>query len=97
MSNSTESFTPFSESIHKFFLGAEGIFVIPEYQRQYSWANEELDDLWNDFLDAYRAKNRHDYFLGSVVIVANGRKLSVVDGQQRITTLMIMLDRKSVV
>ena len=92
ISNSTESFTPFSESIHKFFLGAEGIFVIPEYQRQYSWANEELDDLWNDFLDAYRAKNRHDYFLGSVVIVANGRKLSVVDGQQRITTLMIMLN-----
>lgn len=92
MNKSNESFTPSNESIHKFFLGAEGIFVIPDYQRQYSWGNEELDDLWNDFLDAYQAKERDDYFLGSVVVVANGRKLSVVDGQQRITTLMIMLN-----
>lgn len=87
-----KSFNPSNESIRRFFMGSEGIFVIPRYQRQYSWGNEELDDLWNDFLDAYRNPKQNDYFLGSVVVVASNEGLSVVDGQQRITTLMIMLN-----
>ncbi len=87
-----KSFNPSNESIRRFFMGSEGIFVIPRYQRQYSWGNEELDDLWNDFLDAYHNPKQEDYFLGSVVVVASSGGLSVVDGQQRITTLMIMLN-----
>ena len=93
MESSEESFKPESQIIYKFFFSSEGIYVIPNYQRQYSWADEELDDLWNDLLDAYHAEKRENYFLGSVVIVKQKNyRLSVVDGQQRITTLMIMLN-----
>lgn len=90
--DNNKTFNPINENIRKFFLGSEGIFTIPRYQRQYSWGNEELDDLWNDFYDAYQSSNRGDYFLGSVVVVSESGHLSVVDGQQRITTLMIMLN-----
>ena len=90
--NNNNTFEPSNENIRRLFSGSEGIFVIPRYQRQYSWGNEELDDLWNDFLDAYQSPKQSDYFLGSVVVVSGKGRLSVVDGQQRITTLMIMLN-----
>ncbi|MBR3256329.1 DUF262 domain-containing protein [Candidatus Saccharibacteria bacterium] len=90
--NNNNTFDPSNENIRRLFSGSEGIFVIPRYQRQYSWGNEELDDLWNDFLDAYHSPKQSDYFLGSVVVVSGKGRLSVVDGQQRITTLMIMLN-----
>lgn len=90
--DNNKTFNPIDQNIRKFFLSAEGIYTIPRYQRQYSWGSEELDELWNDFLDAYRAPNRSDYFLGSVVVVSGNGRLSVVDGQQRVTTLMIMMN-----
>lgn len=90
--DNNKTFNPIDQNIRKFFLSAEGIYTIPRYQRQYSWGSEELDELWNDFLDAYRAPNRSDYFLGSVVVVSGNGHLSVVDGQQRVTTLMIMMN-----
>ncbi len=92
--NSTESFNPENQSICKFFNDPDGIFVVPEYQRQYSWTDEELEDLWTDFVDAYNAPKREDYFLGSLVVVVDkeNAKQYIVDGQQRITTLMIMLN-----
>lgn len=63
-------------------------FRIPPYQRPYSWTSEQVDDLWDDVLE--NAATGH--FLGSLVL-ADERESQpqVIDGQQRITTLMVLL------
>lgn len=63
-------------------------FRIPHYQRPYSWTSEQVDDLWGDLIE--NAATGH--FLGSLVLASeNGSKPQVIDGQQRLTTLMIVL------
>lgn len=73
----------------KRLLGMEGEqFRIPHYQRPYSWTSEQVDDLWGDLFE--NAANGH--FLGSLVLaVESESKPQVIDGQQRLTTLMILL------
>ena len=72
-------------------------FEIPDYQRPYSWTTEETGELLDDLLYAVGQSNdlsdASPYFLGSVVIIKNDAspKAEIVDGQQRITTLTIML------
>jgi hypothetical protein len=74
-------------------------FIIPEYQRPYSWQaegksdrnnqiNQMWDDLWSFFKDMDDDK---EYFLGSMVIIERKlRTLEVVDGQQRLTSLVLL-------
>ena len=72
-------------------------FEIPEYQRPYSWTTEEVGELLDDLSYAARQSSNSSeaspYFLGSVVIIKNDTapKAEIIDGQQRITTLTIML------
>lgn len=72
-------------------------FVVPDYQRPYAWTTEQTGELFNDLLsamrDAARTRASSQYFLGSIVIVKrDGETQSlVVDGQQRLTTLTILL------
>ncbi len=72
-------------------------FTIPNYQRPYSWTTEQTGELLDDLLYAVKQSNDLEgaapYFLGSVVIVKNDTspKAEIVDGQQRITTLTILL------
>lgn len=72
-------------------------FEIPDYQRPYSWTTEQAGELLDDLLyAARRSKDMADaspYFLGSVVIIKNDSspRADIVDGQQRITTLTILL------
>lgn len=72
-------------------------FVIPDYQRPYSWTTEQagelFDDLYSAMQDAPLDGTPGLYFLGSVVLIKNGHdpKSFVVDGQQRLTTLTILL------
>src|SRR5215218_99447 len=80
------------------FLKKSPQFIIPIYQRTYSWAIVECRQLWNDIL---RAGSRDDvsvHFIGSIVYVEQGLSqvtshapLLVIDGQQRLTTLTILL------
>ncbi len=72
------------------------IFSIPRYQRQYSWTTEHAGVLLQDLLDALNAAGDVDssnpYFLGSIVLVKrDSSNADVVDGQQRLTTLTILL------
>lgn len=63
-------------------------FVVPPYQRPYSWGTEQVDELWNDILETIDS----DHFMGSVVIndeVEN--KPEIIDGQQRLTTLALLI------
>jgi uncharacterized protein with ParB-like and HNH nuclease domain len=69
-------------------------FQIPSYQRQYSWGEEQWTDLWNDLQDL---ESDEMHFLGSIVVItnpyeiANSNVLQLVDGQQRLSTLAILL------
>ena len=64
---------------------------MPDYQRPYSWEDEHVEQLWDDIYDSYTNKDTN-YFLGSVITVEqeNGNREDIVDGQQRLTTLMIL-------
>ena len=74
------------------------LFSIPSYQRPYAWTTEETSELLDDLLYAMREREEGNdalsYFLGSIVIIKEGSdqpKAEVVDGQQRLTTLTILL------
>lgn len=62
-------------------------FEIPRFQRPYSWEKENWEDFWNDALST----KKDDYFIGSVVTYAKGQSKAIVDGQQRLTTITIIL------
>lgn len=63
-------------------------FFIPRFQRAYSWEGEHVSEFWNDII----ANLSDNYFIGSMVAYEVGRsKLAVVDGQQRLTTITILL------
>lgn len=72
-------------------------FVIPHYQRPYSWTVEEaeelFDDLYNFMQQTRNGNNPEPYFLGSIVLIKedNNPRSEVIDGQQRLTTLTILL------
>ena len=70
-------------------------FIIPDYQRPYQWDVEKCETLWNDivsFFDSDECKNEKDYFLGTIVSYKNEQgNLEIIDGQQRITSLMLLL------
>ena len=72
-------------------------YVIPSYQRPYSWEYEECLKLYSDIVDAYNGKN--DYFLGNIIIsrsLRNPNRPQVVDGQQRLLTLWLVFKTLSV-
>ena len=70
-------------------------FEIPPYQRPYAWEKEQAGELLSDLFDAMGNKNENGgtYFLGSIVLIKdrNDPLSFVVDGQQRLTTLTILL------
>jgi uncharacterized protein with ParB-like and HNH nuclease domain/predicted transport protein len=86
----TDIFKPDSKTIRKLFEGST-YYQVPQYQRPYSWENEHIEELWDDLYNSFES-NEIEYFLGSIILSknANGRYLDVIDGQQRLTTLMII-------
>lgn len=69
-------------------------FVIPEYQRRYSWTKNECDKLWQD-IEAYKDSGQNDpYFFGTVIAacsLSEPDRISLIDGQQRTTTFILLL------
>lgn len=68
-------------------------YHIPSYQRPYSWEEEQTETLFVNLYDFFQENHQDDYFLGSIVLVKqdNNARADVVDGQQRLTTLTILL------
>ena len=68
------------------------LYQIPDYQRPYEWGRDNLAELIDDLVTAYRENPQENYFCGSLVLVenANDKRYDVVDGQQRLTTFVIM-------
>lgn len=71
-------------------------FLIPVYQRYYSWDIEQCRRLWNDIVDMQK-QNKAGHFVGSIVNIAEQamptgvQKYMIIDGQQRMTTLTLLL------
>ncbi len=79
-------------ALHKVF-SSDYDFAIPEYQRPYAWKLEQATQLLDDLAETLDRDEREPYFLGSIVLVKR-RELpdaQVIDGQQRLTTLTILL------
>ncbi len=81
----------------KFLQGIKQ-FIIPIYQRKYSWTIEQCRQLWNDILRAAEDDQLKGHFVGSIVYIEKGLyqissvpQLLVIDGQQRMTTLTLFL------
>ncbi|MHA7190507.1 DUF262 domain-containing protein [Arthrobacter sp. MDT2-16] len=68
-------------------------FVIPEYQRPYAWGTEETMQLLSDLQGALERDTDEPYFLGSIVLVKDAAqsRSEVIDGQQRLTTLTLLI------
>lgn len=73
-------------------LGMEGMYIIPEYQRAYNWKSSlQCDKLWQDIESFIELKKDNAYFFGSIIINSTYEKLYIIDGQQRITTFILLL------
>lgn len=64
-------------------------FVIPQYQRGYAWKSDQWLALWND-LDNLARLDATSHFVGMLMLRTDGSRAEVVDGQQRLTTVMIL-------
>lgn len=68
-------------------------YYIPTYQRPYAWTEEETETLFYDLFDFFKTEKVDNYFLGSIVLIKNDESphSDVIDGQQRLTTLTILI------
>jgi uncharacterized protein with ParB-like and HNH nuclease domain len=69
-------------------------FLVPDYQREYVWkVDDQVEQFWSDIDGEYEpgASNQSSYFIGSIIIVKNGSKYDVIDGQQRLTTIVLTM------
>lgn len=71
---------------------SKNTFLIPMYQRPYAWGEDECGQLWEDIISFYDENSEGDeYFLGTSVLFKEGRKQNLIDGQQRTTTLILLI------
>ncbi len=88
------------KTIKELFSDKKSDFLIPDYQRPYAWGEAECQTLWDDIFsfafpegnaDNFDSDN-DEYFLGPIVTFKNSNnKQEIIDGQQRLTTLMLLL------
>ncbi len=87
------------KTVKDLFQSKKSDFLIPDYQRPYAWGENECKTLWDDIFafaipddDATKFDSNSEYFLGPIVTFKNNNeKMEVIDGQQRLTTLMLLL------
>lgn len=88
------------QTIRQLFSDKKADFLIPDYQRPYAWGENECQTLWDDIFTFAFPDNDYskfdsdsdEYFLGPIVTFKNeNAKLEVIDGQQRLTTLMLLI------
>lgn len=80
------------KSINSIYAGGDDVYVIPNYQRPYSWGKDVCYQLYSDITDAFL--NKDDYFIGNIVMAKgldDKKHPNVVDGQQRLITLWLFL------
>lgn len=71
-------------------VGNGRIYRVPPFQRDYSWEEEQWEDLWNDLIEMH-GKSEERHYMGALVIEGRSdREFSIIDGQQRLATLSIL-------
>ena len=77
------------------FLDSTKQFILPIFQRRYSWEKRQCQQLWEDILRVGENEDIPSHFLGSIVSIGDGSptvpKFLVIDGQQRLTTLALLI------
>lgn len=73
-------------------LARQRKYTVPAYQRNYSWTEDQVGELWRDLTEAMN-EGRPEYFLGAIVLqqVEKDQEYLVIDGQQRLTTILLLL------
>lgn len=69
-------------------------FSIPQYQRDYAWKKKNFEELWEDLRESRDSGDSQGHFLGTIVVAPNqqdSKKFDIIDGQQRITTIFMLL------
>ena len=67
-------------------------YRVPQFQRDYSWGPDEWDDLWHDIVELFRDDPEPAHYLGYLVLQsADNRSFDIIDGQQRMTTLSLLM------
>lgn len=87
------------KTVKGLFQDSKSDFLIPDYQRPYAWGDDECKTLWEDLFsfsfpndNADQFNDSDEYFLGPIVTFKNDdKKMEIIDGQQRLTTLMLLL------
>lgn len=74
-------------------LEDDTMFIIPEYQRAYSWGISHCDKLWQDINDYAESDSKDRYFFGTIIVNCqdDDTKFALIDGQQRTTTFLLLL------
>jgi len=74
-------------------FSSEFDYIIPSYQRPYAWSFDQTSELFDDLYDFFLKEKEDSYFLGSIVLIKSDDApyAEVIDGQQRLTTLTILL------
>lgn len=91
MEKNSLSFEATLVSVYKLFK--DQAYEIPAYQRDYSWDTEQWEQLWSDLSD-YKNNAADEHFLGPLIVTpseSGGDTFEVIDGQQRLTTLQIII------
>lgn len=80
-----------SNKTYRQLIGNGLRYEIPKFQRDYSWESEHWDDLWQDILLVFNSEE-DDHYMGYLVLqTADNKKFMIIDGQQRLTTLSILI------
>jgi len=82
-------FKPEAKTVREIFDGGS-YFQVPDYQRPYSWEDEQIEQLWDDLYSAFQ-NDDPSYFLGPVILSRTNQGYNeIIDGQQRLTALTIL-------
>jgi uncharacterized protein with ParB-like and HNH nuclease domain len=67
-------------------------YQVPPFQRDYSWGEDEWDDLWQDILALFEEDGEPAHYMGYLVLQsADNKRFDIIDGQQRLTTISVMV------
>lgn len=70
----------------------KNFFIVPDYQREFVWeSRREVERLLSDVIEAYNTDPNKEYFIGTTVVYNNNGRYELIDGQQRTTTLFLIL------
>jgi uncharacterized protein with ParB-like and HNH nuclease domain len=81
---------PHKRTIYEFIFRTDGYFQIPDFQRPYTWDTHQIETFWSDLEKVAARKNSH--YFGTIVLVRENDHSVVIDGQQRLTTSLLLIN-----